>query len=59
MELTEELAEMIFEAGGDWRMTCKNFTDGIIGKVEWSEGVCFGELWDDLNDRNKYLTLFD
>lgn len=48
--LSKELAEKIFNAGGDWRITCKNYTDEKIGKVEWSEGVDFDELWEEISN---------
>lgn len=34
---TKKDMEASFDAGGDWRMACKNLTDGVIDKIEWSE----------------------
>ena len=48
VELTKEIAEYIFFAGGDWRMTCKNLTDGIIDKAKWAEGKDFEDIWNEI-----------
>lgn len=41
---TIEDMEKAFTAGGNWRIKCKNLTDGIIGKIEWSEGSDFEDF---------------
>lgn len=39
----EDFAKLAFEAGGNYRMACKNLTDGVIDKSEWSETPDFRE----------------
>jgi len=34
---SKEDMEKSFDKGGDWRIACKNLTDGKISKIEWSE----------------------
>jgi len=34
---SKEDMEKSFDKGGDWRIACKNLTDGKISKIEWAE----------------------
>ena len=34
---SKEDMEQAFDKGGDWRMACKNLSEGKITKFEWSE----------------------
>ena len=52
MKLTKEIAEKIFEAGGDWRMDCANLTRGIMSKMKWADSVDFEELWKELENES-------
>lgn len=38
--------EASFEAGGDWRIACKNLTDGVIDKEKWAEEKDFKDFID-------------
>jgi len=43
----KENMEKAFDKGGDWRMACKNLSDGKISKIEWSEDYeDFEEFYD-------------
>ena len=42
-------AEEFFDKGGDWRISCKNLTDGVITKLQWSETEDFEEVYERLN----------
>ena len=49
LQLPLEKAEEFFEKGGDWRISCKNLTDGVITKLQWSETEDFEEVYERLN----------
>jgi len=54
MELTKELAEEIFMAGGDYRIMCANLTDEKIDKITWSEeSIDFEEFWETLQNHKE------
>jgi hypothetical protein len=41
---TLEDMEKSFEAGGDWRIACKNLSEGIYTKEQWANNNDFDEF---------------